>query len=378
MLEERAYWLSWLQIPGIGPTLLRRLYYHFGSLETAWDARLDELLYVDGVGEQIAATIATYRPTLQPAALLQSHLETNPQFWVPADAAYPQLLLEIPDPPPILYYEGQVDLQENLGSALMVAIVGTRSPSDYGRRWTRRLTEALVQQGFTIVSGLAEGIDREAHQACLQAGGRTIAVLGNGVDVVYPWSNRALYDQIREAGLLLSEYPTGTPPDRPHFPCRNRIVAGLCRAVIVVEAPAKSGALITAHLANDYNRDVYALPGSLDNPRSLGCLGLINQGAQMILGETQLLDALGAIPGLSTTATPAPQQTSLPLQLPPEQAQILQAIADIAQHTAVTSASLDQIIAHTGLPASEVSTALLQLELLELVTNQPGMRYQRC
>lgn len=369
-MEERAFWLAWSQITGIGPILLKRLELHFGTLKAAWEAEASALAEVEGIGLQLLEAISKGRAKIQPQTLLQQHEANNPHFWTPAESDYPRLLLEIPNPPPLLYYRGQVLPPENQGSIPGIAIVGTRDPSDYGRRWTRKLSKALAQNNFTVISGLADGIDTEAHQSCLEAGGRTVAVLGTGVDVVYPWRNRNLYQQVIEHGLALSEYPAGTQPDRPHFPQRNRIVAGLSRAVIVTEAPTKSGALITAHIANEYGRDVYVLPGSLDNPRSLGCLGLLNKGAQVILSEDHLLELLGSLPKLDRV-----QQTSLfdlnsiP-DLEPQLQQVLQAIASDLM-------PLDLIIQQTGLPTSAVSSALLQLELMGLVTQQPGMRYQR-
>jgi DNA processing protein len=220
---------------------------------------------------------------------------------------------------------------------------------------------------------LADGIDTDAHQGCLDVGGRTIAVLGNGVDVIYPYANRRLYQQVLEHGLLLSEYPAGTQPDRAFFPRRNRIVAGLCRAVLVLEAGEKSGALITAHLANDYGRDVYALAGSLDNAKAKGCLQLIQHGAQIIVGEAELLEMLGTIPQptqlnlLDSISTPP----TLPPSLEPSLAQVWTSIVDLGD-----SAPLDLIVQTTGMATGDVSSALLQLELEGFVVQLPGMRYQ--
>lgn len=375
MLEERAYWVAWSQIYGIGPILLRRLQKHFGTLAAAWEAAPAELLAVDGIGQQLVETVLRGRRELDPASLLACHEQENPGFWTPADSAYPRLLLEIPDPPPVLYYRGKVVEAELAGTAPIVAIVGTRSPSEYGRVWTRRITKLLTEHGFTVVSGLADGIDTEAHRSCCAQNGRTIAVLGCGTDVIYPWANRGLYQQIVKTGLIVSEYPAGTQPDRTYFPRRNRIIAGLCRATLVMEAPAKSGGLITAHYANEYGREVYALPGSLDNPKAIGCLKLINQGAHVIL-EDELLSMLDMLPGLDATG-PTPTQTALPLDLAPELEQVLQGITQLVaehQHDAI---AFDQIVQKTAMPASAVSSALLQLELMGLVTQVPGMRYQR-
>ena len=378
LVQERAFWLAWSNVPGTGSILIQRLRQHFGTLAAAWVAPIAELEAVHGFGVQNTATIATARSAIDPENLLLQHEQANSYFWTPADDDYPQLLLEIPDFPPILYYQGTVERLENQGVVPAIAIVGTRSPSDYGKRWTQKLSTQLAQAGFTIVSGLAAGIDTEAHQACLKAGGRTIAVLGTGVDVTYPYSNRSLSQSIAKHGLLVSEYAAGTQPDRANFPRRNRIIAGLCRATLVIEAPQKSGALITARLANDYNRDVYALPGSLDNPSSRGSLELLNQGAQVILGEAELLAALGSIPQLHSTTQLSllslePAAPDLPPDLPPE----LQAIFQVIPVMTEKAIALDYIIEQTGQPTSAVLSALSHLELMGLVTQVPGMRYRR-
>jgi DNA processing protein len=377
MIKERAFWLAWSRINGIGPILLRRLHTHFNTLSEAWEASLTDLIEVDGFGPQTAETVVAERQKIQPEQLLRQHEQENSGFWTPADPDYPRLLLELPDFPPVVYYRGQVDVQELNGWTPMVGIVGTRSPSAYGRQWTRRLTTALVEQGFTIVSGLAEGIDTEAHRSCLEAKGRTIAVLGCGVDVVYPWSNRALYHQLLQSGLALSEHPSGTPPDRTFFPRRNRIIAGLCRAILVMEAPEKSGGLITAYYANEYGRDVYALPGRIDDQKSRGCLKIIDQGARPILGVDHLLELLGTIPQFAANPTPSSQQVRLPLNLSPDMATLLQILADLSQNPDGEGVPFDLLVHQSGLPASSVSSALTQLEMEELITCLPGMRYLR-
>lgn len=366
-MEERACWLAWSQIPGIGPVLLKRIHEHFGSLAIAWEANPESLVQVEGIGARLSEIVREKRSQLQPDRLLQQYESDNPNFWTPADTVYPRLLFEIPDPPPVLYYRGQYSPFKHQGCAPTIGIVGTRSPSEYGKRWTRKLSRGLTQQGFAIISGLAKGIDTEAHQSCLDQNGYTIAVLGTGVDMVYPQSNQALYEQIAAQGLLLSEYPNGVPPDRPHFPRRNRIIAGLSRAILVTEAPKRSGALITAQLANEYGRDVYALPGSLDNPRSLGCLELLNQGGQLILGSNFLLESLGAMPLLQPTAG----VSKPPPELTPSLNQVFQIIPQ-------EPIFLDNIVAALNLETGMVLSALVQLELLGLVAQLPGMHYQRC
>jgi DNA processing protein len=373
MTKDRAYWLAWSQVPRVGPILLRRLQQHFDSLAEAWASPVRELGQVEGFGRQLVQAVEKTRSHLNPHQFLEQHSIKNPYFWTPADPDYPRLLLEIPSPPPVLYYRGQVDQQENQGIKPMVAIVGTREPTDYGKRWTRKISAALAKKGFTVVSGMAAGIDTEAHKGCLEAGGRTVAVFGTGIDVIYPPRNKLLYEAILDRGLVLSEYPAGTKPNRPHFPQRNRIIAGLSRAVLVMEAPTKSGALITAYQANEFCRDVYALPGSLDNPNAVGCLGLLNRGASVILSEGHLLDMLGAIPELDTG-----KQLSLfepePVKATPELAPEL---ANVFQVLGIEPTPFDVIVQETGMTVAEVSGVLLQLELEGLVSQLPGMLYRR-
>lgn len=370
MSDDRAFWLAWSKVPGVGAVLQKRIHAEFGSLKTAWTVTPEELAVVEGIGQHSAIAICNHRDNLKLDRTLRDHESQN--FLTPADPDYPQLLSEIPDPPPVLYYRGQIELLRDLDRQRAVAIVGTREPSEYGKRWTRKLTTTLAHHEFIVISGLADGIDAEAHRSCLDVKGNTIAVLGTGVDLVYPAKNRRLYEQLLETGLALSEYPAGTQPDRTHFPRRNRIVAGLSRAVIVIEGSTKSGALITANLANEYGRDVYALPGSLDNPRSAGCLSLISKGAQVILGESELIEHLGTIPELDQANQP-PIPT---IDLAPGLAQVLEAIYAIAQQSNHPAAPFDVIVQIAELPTSAVSSALLQLELLGLVEQVPGMRYQ--
>ena len=383
MVEERAYWLAWSQINGIGPILLQRLHQHFNSLAEAWTAKPVDLMRVEGLGKQIIETILQERTKLNPEEFIEKHLIKNPCFWTPADPDYPRLLLEISNPPPVLYYRGLVDVKENQGITPTVAIVGTRSPSEYGRRWTRKISTALAKSGFTVVSGLAAGIDTEAHTSCLEAGGRTLAVFGTGVDIVYPKPNERLRDRVLQQGLAISEYPAGTQPNKTNFPRRNRIIAGLSRATIVIEAPQKSGALITAYQANDFCRDVYVLTARLDDERSFGCLELLSKGAHPILpssdrllSEDRLLEMLGALPKLDYAEqlslfplNPTVEKQGPPLE--PELAKVLSAIES-------GPISFDVIVEASGLEAGTVSSILLQLELLGLVSQLPGMRYQRC
>ncbi|MEM6451358.1 MAG: DNA-processing protein DprA [Cyanobacteria bacterium P01_D01_bin.105] len=403
MATERAYWLAWSRLKGIGPVTLKHLWERFGQLEAAWYASPKMLLEVDGIGLLSAEKIAAQRPEIDPEKLLDEHESDNRAFWTPADADYPALLFAINDPPPVLYYRGALRLNEV--NALSVGIVGTRRPSSYGRRWTQRLSGRLAQQGVVVVSGLAAGIDAVAHASCLQHGGLTVAVLGTGVDVAYPLQNRRLQMEIAEKGLVISEYPDGTGPDKTHFPRRNRIIAGLSRALMVTEAPTKSGSLITSRLANEYCREVYALPCDLDNAQGAGNLNLIVQGAQLIVGEQSLIDALSELPpvddvlpqtqlsqrqpsqtqsGKSQTQSGITQPEMTPTslstswatddsvvpELSPMMAQVLGAVS-------MGPTILDHIVQITQMETGQVLAALVQLELLGLVTQLPGMQYQR-
>ena len=382
-MQERAAWLAWAQISGIGPVALQRLQERFGSLTKAWTAPLDELGSVSGVGPIVLKAIATQRPQLNPEAFLNTHLQANPTFWTPADPDYPRLLKEIPDPPAVLYYRGNPALLDAQGRNPVVGIVGTRDPTDYAQRWTRKLAITLAKNHIAVISGMAEGVDTQAHLGCLEAKGQTIAVLGTGTDIAYPPRNRELHQQILAKGLVISEYPAGTPPSRSHFPRRNRMIAALSRATLVMEAPQRSGALITAYMANDYGRDVYVLPGTLDNPRAAGCLGLMTRGAQLILGEGHLMELLGRIPTLDPILT----QTSLCFEAPPppvaaptptlsaELQKIWTLVRSLHEESGQTALSFDQLVQNAAQPSNEVSSALLQLELMGLVTQLPGMRY---
>lgn len=365
MLNEKACWLAWLQIKGLGAILLQRIHQHFGNMALAWTAPAKEFSAIEGFGTKLIKTIEKERSRLNPDKILTEYHRQNPHFWTPADSEYPHLLQEIPSPPPILHYRGQVSLAENLGVKKAIAIVGTRYPTEYGRRWTRKISTILAQHDFTIVSGMAAGIDTEAHRSCLAAGGRTIAVLGTGVDVVYPASNRQLYQEIQQQGIILSEYSAGTQPNRANFPPRNRIIAGLCRAVIITEAPTKSGALITSRFANEFGRDVYVLPGALDNQKCLGSLELLNRGAHLILSEAHLLEMLGTIP-----------QLDIPQSTPPQIPELEPKLEQIYQTITTAPTSLDLIVQKTKLETGFVLASLSQLELMGLISQLPGMQYQ--
>lgn len=367
--QERPYWLAWAQVKGIGPHRLKRLRECFGSLQRAWEADELALQQVEGIGPTLAQSIQATRLHLIPEQVLEQTLKPGIPFLTPADPGYPPLLWELPDPPPILYVLGECPTWDQPA----IAIVGTRAPTAYGRHWTKQIGAALAEAGCVVVSGLAAGIDGVAHQACLDAGGKTLAVVGTGVDVVYPAQHRPLHQRIQTQGAILSEYPPGTPPAKEHFPQRNRIIAGLCRATLVMEAPDHSGALITAYLANDYGREVYALPGNIDTAAARGCLNLIRTGAGMILGIESLLADLQLVQGSPRATADSGSPGSGKAQASPtdpNQQLLWQVLGS-------EPIGIDALAQATQMEITTLSSTLLMMELEGWLIQLPGMRYRR-
>ncbi len=363
MSLEGAYWLAWSQVPGITPNVLTKFVEYYGNVEQAWLADLSELKAIARLRPNLVEAIASTRGQLHPEKFLTEHLRHNPHFWTPAAPDYPRLLLETSSMPPVIYYRGEVQPEENQGIVPLLAIVGTRNPTEHGCRWARKLSSYLAKYGFSIVSGMAKGIETIAHEACLTAKGRTIAVLATGVDVVYPQQQQFIYQQIlAQGGLILSEYPAGSNPDSNRFRARNRLIAALCRGVLVIEASEQSGCLITARQANELGRDVYVLPNSPEIPQARGCLRLLNEGANLILSEEELLIQLGTVPQLDSVK-PQPDLT-------PDLAQVFQAVK-------IEPTAFEAIVQKSNLPSGLVAGALLELELLGLVSQLPGMMYQQ-
>jgi DNA processing protein len=275
---------------------------------------------------------------------------------------YPKSLFEIPDPPPFLYVKGELRSSE-----LSIAIVGSRRATSYGLLTTTNLSGALASHGVCVVSGMARGVDTAAHRGALLAGGRSIGVLGCGIDMVYPPENRKLFEEMADKGCLVSEFPLDTLPLAENFPRRNRIISGLSRGVLVVEATEKSGSLITAQYALEHGRDVFAVPGNVSFASSRGCNGLIKQGAKLVDCVEDILEEL---PGrdLATTDLPLFQKSARTFALSPKEAAIFELLTRSPLH-------IDDIIAQTELTAGEVSSMLLHLELKGAVTPLPGTHY---
>lgn len=354
--------LSLWNTPGIGPQRLRSLMERFGSGRAVYSASVRQLCEVEGVDHATAAKIKSHAD-LAWAELQLKQAEkagvTVLTFW---DEGYPAMLRPLYDPPMVLFVKGE----RAALSGKAVAVVGTRAPSEYGQILAQKLTRELVQRGLVIVSGLARGIDTLAHQETIAAGGKTIAVLGSGVDQIYPSENRRLAASVAANGALTSEYLLGTPPDAPHFPRRNRIIAGLAVATLVVEAGESSGALITADNALEYNREVLAVPGNVTNPKSWGCNRLIQQGAKLVQTVEDVLEEIGM-----AGAAPQERQLNLPgVALSAEAEALLNALSSEPQH-------IDAIAQGVGKPVFVVLAQLLELELQSLVTQLPGKKFVR-
>nr|WP_290668056.1 DNA-processing protein DprA [Ardenticatena sp.] len=355
----QAYWIAFNHVSGIGPAKVRRLLTHFGSLEHAWEANPGELAAAGLDRRAIEQLLATRRTfSFEKTLTRLDRLGITVLTW--DDDAYPARLRTIPSSPPVLYLRGTLTPEDDWA----LAVVGTRRITRYGQEVTRRLVEPLAAEGVTIVSGLAIGVDAHAHRTALDAGGRTIAVLGSGVDQIYPASNRALARRILDHGALVSDYPPGTPPEPNNFPPRNRIISGLALGVLVVEAGKKSGALITANYALEQGRDVMAVPGSILSAQSRGTNRLIAEGATPICSADDILQALN----LEWLDTQRAVQRIVP-ENPIEQA-ILDALREGPMHVDDLGRALD-------LDAATLTSTLVFLELKGHVRAVGGMTYVR-
>ena len=357
--DDAAAWLTLNRVPGLGSRTLCRLLHRCPDPEallSASAARLREL------GVPPAARRALSRADRAAARADLAWLEAPGRGLLTlACADYPPALLATADPPPLLFLAGN----RRALAARCVAVVGSRNPTACGTELAHRFSAGLVRAGFAVVSGLAAGIDGAAHRGALDAGGTTLAVVGSGLDRVYPRAHHALADAVAASGLMLSEYPPGTPPARHHFPRRNRILAGLASGVLVVEAAARSGSLITARLAADAGREVFAVPGSVLNPLARGCHALLRDGARLVEGIDDLLEELpgDAVPPNDGTRPERPRG-----DLDPADRTLVRALQ-------AGPASVDALVEATALGAGEVMARLLALELGGHVSSAPGGRF---
>ena len=357
-VDNRKYWVGFGQTAYIGPNRLRRLIDHFGDVERAWTASSRELGNV--LDERSAASLIESRQKLSLDREMERIDRAGIQVVTVADSNYPRLLSMIPSPPPVLYVRGSLLPEDDLG----IAIVGTRRSTSYGREVTHRLATGLAEAGVTVVSGLARGIDGVAHQSALRAGGRTFAILGSGVDVIYPSEHKNLAIQIVEQGALISDYAPGRKPDAPNFPARNRIISGLSIGVIVVEAPARSGALITVDFALDQGREVFAVPGSVLSDNSAGCHRLLRDGAHLITSVDDVLEELKIGQRKEHVAV----QQALPLTDP--ERRLLNHISADPQH-------VDEIFAAASLSTPEGLALISMLELKGIIRDTGTRHFVR-
>jgi DNA processing protein len=344
-------------VKGIGAVRLRRLLQYFGDVSTAWRASPHELRAA-GLAPKFVEALVQVRASGTLEKIWEQIQSLGIQVLTWDDERYPRRLKEIDQPPPVLYISGNL-LPEDEWS---VAIVGTRRITAYGRQVTEEIASTLARNGITIVSGLARGVDAVAHKSALMAGGRTLAVLGSGVDYIYPPEHRQLAEKIIARGALISDYPPGTLPEGVNFPPRNRIISGLSLAVIVTEAGERSGALITAEFAAEQGREVFAVPGSITAMQSLGCNRLIQQGARPLLDAREVMEALDLV-SIS-------QQRSARQVLPVDEveARLLDLIGREPIH-------VDEIGARLEMPIEKISATLALLELKGLVRQVGGMNY---
>lgn len=356
-MDDKKYWIGFNLIKGIGAVRMQGLIAHFGDLASAWNADASELVE-SGLGAKLAEKVVGARKDID---LDQAWAKIEAQgikilTWM--DDEYPARLKEIDQPPPVLYIRGEY-LMDDLYA---VAIVGTRKVTPYGRQVTEEIASYLAANGITVISGLARGVDAIAHQAALKAGGRTMAVLGSGVDKIYPPEHRGLAEQMMERGAIVSDYAVGTPPDASNFPPRNRIISGLSLAVVVVEAAETSGALITAEFAAAQGREIFAVPGSIFAPQSKGTNRLIQNGAQPLLTPADLMQALDL--------TRMSDRKSARKILPSDETEalVLNALGGEPLH-------VDEIRNRAGLPIEKVSAALAMMELKGLARQVGGMNY---
>lgn len=353
---ESAYWLAVSRVPYIGPMRIDRLVRRFGSLETAWSAPRGELRAV--LEPKPLQELLLARERIDPWRELEKIAARGIDVLHPGHPRYPRLLAEISGRPSILYVRGTLLPVDDAS----IAIVGTRRATPYGRQATERLARELAEAGITVVSGLARGVDGVAHQAALEAGGRTIAVLGSGVDVIYPPEHRTLAERIVNAGAIVTEQPPGAKPDAPNFPARNRIISGIALAVVVIEAALRSGALITATFAADQGREVFVIPGSVFAQSSEGTNALLRDGARLVRNGRDVLDDLGL--SVEPGADERPQQ----LELDVNEERLYGAVSREARH-------IDELADQVGMPAGLAGAVMLTLELKGLVRNHGAQYY---
>ncbi len=362
-MENLIPWLNLKNVPGIGNLLFRRLLDRFASPRLVFEASREELLSVEGITPRLAAAVASRRqPSLRLDEELEAITQSGCQVLTFNDENYPRLLRQIPDPPPCLYILGKLEPEMNA-----IAVVGSRNATGYGKSVARRLCADLAACKLTVVSGMAMGVDTCAHKGALQAGGKTVAVLGTGLNRIYPAENRNLFGAIVENGAVVSELGLNAGPDARHFPARNRIISGMALGTLVVEATLKSGSLITARLAAEQNREVFAIPGSIQSFKSTGTHALIKQGAKLVESAQDILEELPvACHRQLAAAFDRPEsKPPVPQNMSPVDRKIFDALDVYPVH-------IDELVRKLELDPGELAAALLRLELEGVVSQTPG------
>jgi DNA processing protein len=361
-MDQREALVALNLIEGVGPVRARSLLEHFGDAPKILAAAKSELLRVRNIGEDTAEAIRTWETTIDLPGELKRIQDFGVQVLIQTDELYPESLRQIYDPPLVLYVKGAL----TVGDKNAVALVGSRLTTPYGLETARKLAYQLAYVGVTVVSGGARGIDTAAHQGALTAKGRTIAVLGTGINLIFPSENAELYERIAAHGAVITQFPFNRPADKQSFPIRNRIVAGMTLGTVVVEANLTSGALITANFATEYGRQVFAVPGRIDSPRSKGCHDLIKKGAKLCEGVEDILSEFEYLFPASNRPPSAGETGVLPaLELSANE----QAVYDTLSKE---ESAIDEIIRRSGLPPSAVSVALLGLEMKRIIRQLPG------
>ncbi len=361
-MENLFPWFRLKSTPGVGNLLYKRLIDVFHSPENAIHAPRKELLQVEGLSDRLIAAIKRHTLPESVKKELDKVHQKGIKILTLTDTDYPALLLEIPDPPPYLYVYGCISATKK-----NISIVGSRNATQYGRDTTQRLGCDLASLGMTIVSGMARGIDTAAHEGALMARGKTIAVLGSGLERVYPKENETLFHRIAETGAVISEFPLSAEPEAHHFPMRNRIISGLSLGTVIVEATLRSGSLITARLAAEQNREVFAVPGSINSFKSTGTHTLIKQGAKLVEQAGDIMEEIshGFDPSGTEDSRVKDVNTAPTALLSPVETTVLHALEPYPLH-------IDDLIRKLGMEPSDLSGTLLRLELKGVVQQDPG------
>lgn len=356
-IGDLKYWLALNNVPGIGKVLYKRLIDHFKSPVKVFSSTMKELKSIEGIGERLARDILITDWKEKVDIELSRIEKEKVKVITLLDEFYPENLKKIYDPPPFLYIMGELRKEDNRA----IAIVGSRKATTYGRLMTERLSKDLVSHGITVVSGMARGIDTFSHQGALSAGGRTIAVLGCGIDIVYPSENKNLRDRIMESGAVLTEFPFSTPPEGVNFPSRNRIISGISLGVVIIEATSDSGSLITASNALDQGREVFAVPGNITSKLSQGTNKLIKRGAKLVEDADDIIEEI--LPQIERKK----KDKTIPV-LTSEEEVIYKLLSDEPKH-------IDTISREGRLTSNKALSLLLEMEIKGVIRQLPGKSF---